>query len=63
MAGETYELIYTAYDAFRDPGTPACITVSLPETVPAPATQNPEVTAAVKAAAKKNRTVRVPFRR
>ncbi len=63
MAGETYELIYTAYDAFRDPGTPACITVSLPETVPAPTTQNPEVTAAVKAAAKKNRTVRVPFRR
>lgn len=35
MAGETYELICTAYDADGIPGAPACYTVALPDELPA----------------------------
>ncbi len=63
MAGETYELIYTAYDALRTPGAPGYVVVSLPEAVPAPTTQDPAAIAAAKAVAKAARKVRVPYRR
>lgn len=36
MAGETYELICTAYDSDGRPGEPACFTVTLPEKLPDP---------------------------
>ena len=68
MAGESYEVIFMAFDNAGIPGAPGCYTVTLPDELPAITEQESgsasELLRVVAAAAKRQADqVRIPFRR
>lgn len=68
MGGETYEVIYMAFDNAGVPGAPGCYTVTLPDELPAitepgSGTTSDLLRAATAALQRQPRTVRIPFRR
>lgn len=68
MGGETYEVIYMAFDNAGVPGAPGCYTVTLPDELPAitepgSGTTSDLLRAATAALQRQPRAVRIPFRR
>ena len=67
MAGETYEVIYMAFDEAGVPGAPGSYTVTLPDELPAITVPENEsstdlLRAANAALQRQPRAVRIPFR-
>lgn len=63
MAGETYELICTAYDSDGKPGEPCCFTVTLPAELPAPTSGEAQGAAFATAASRLVSGATIPRRR